>query len=245
MGEDPRPSRGFRGRQPKAACEAIAAVPAVVFEADELEPLLRALAEARGRKAGDLFMAIRVAVTGRTATPPLFDTLVALGRERVLDRRERRAPRAATVDRPSGMRRRLSRGLALIAIIAAIVLVAAAPALVAPRLWPDATAPEGMSRPVADFGSVLASQLDRPPLTHARFVSAETGPGSLVILLFDLRTYPYLGGAERAYLVSRCQALADLDPWSMGGGTVDRDAETDPELVYLRSDEQPACPVVR
>ena len=51
----------------------------VVFEADELEPTLRRLAEERGWKAGDLFMAIRVAVTGRTATPPLFDTLVALG----------------------------------------------------------------------------------------------------------------------------------------------------------------------
>ena len=58
----------------------------MTFEADELEPPLRALAEARGWKAGDLFMAIRVAVTGRTATPPLFDTLVALGRERVLAR---------------------------------------------------------------------------------------------------------------------------------------------------------------
>ena len=58
----------------------------VTFEADELEPPLRALAEARGWKAGDLFMAIRVAVTGRTATPPLFDSLVALGRERVLAR---------------------------------------------------------------------------------------------------------------------------------------------------------------
>ena len=69
-----------------AAAETIAAVPAVVFEADELEPPLRALAEARGWKAGDLFMAIRVAVTGRTATPPLFDTLVALGRDRTLER---------------------------------------------------------------------------------------------------------------------------------------------------------------
>jgi glutamyl-tRNA synthetase len=58
----------------------------VTFEADELEPPLRALAEARGWKAGDLFMAIRVAVTGRTATPPLFDSLVALGRDRVLAR---------------------------------------------------------------------------------------------------------------------------------------------------------------
>ena len=31
-------------------------------------------------------MAIRVAVTGRTATPPLFDTMVALGYERTLAR---------------------------------------------------------------------------------------------------------------------------------------------------------------
>ncbi|MGK2850672.1 MAG: glutamate--tRNA ligase [Candidatus Limnocylindrales bacterium] len=66
-----------------AARATIAEVGAVSFEADELEPPLRALAEARGWKAGDLFMTIRVAVTGRTATPPLFDTLVALGRDRV------------------------------------------------------------------------------------------------------------------------------------------------------------------
>ena len=71
----------------RAAHETIErAVGPVTFEADELEPPLRALAEERGWKAGDLFMAIRVAVTGRTATPPLFDTLVALGRARVLAR---------------------------------------------------------------------------------------------------------------------------------------------------------------
>ena len=71
------------------ARETIASAGDVSFEADELEPRLRALAEERGWKAGDLFMAIRVAVTGRTATPPLFDTLVALGRERVLARLDR------------------------------------------------------------------------------------------------------------------------------------------------------------
>ena len=71
----------------REAREAIdGAVGPVTFEADELEPPLRALAESNGWKAGDLFMAIRVAVTGRTATPPLFDSLVALGRERVLAR---------------------------------------------------------------------------------------------------------------------------------------------------------------
>jgi glutamyl-tRNA synthetase len=72
-----------------AARDTIATVGEVTFEADELEGPLRSVAEANGWKAGDLFMAIRVAVTGRTATPPLFDTLVALGRERVLHRLER------------------------------------------------------------------------------------------------------------------------------------------------------------
>jgi glutamyl-tRNA synthetase len=73
----------------RAARDVIAQVGAVTFEADELEPPLRALAEAHGWKAGDLFMAIRVAVTGRTATPPLFDTLVALGAQRTLERLDR------------------------------------------------------------------------------------------------------------------------------------------------------------
>jgi nondiscriminating glutamyl-tRNA synthetase len=58
----------------------------VSFEAEELESSLRMLCEERGWKAGDLFMAIRVAVTGRTATPPLFDTIVALGLRRTLER---------------------------------------------------------------------------------------------------------------------------------------------------------------
>jgi glutamyl/glutaminyl-tRNA synthetase len=73
----------------RAARDAIAEVGRVSFEADELDKQLRALAEGRGWKAGDLFMAIRVAVTGRTATPPLFDTLVALGYERSLHRLDR------------------------------------------------------------------------------------------------------------------------------------------------------------
>jgi nondiscriminating glutamyl-tRNA synthetase len=70
----------------KAARAVIADVGQVSFEADELDGPLRQLAEERGWKVGDLFMAIRVAVTGRTATPPLFDTLVALGYSRTLAR---------------------------------------------------------------------------------------------------------------------------------------------------------------
>ena len=61
------------------------------FTVEALEPLLRGLAEARGWKAGDLFMAIRVAISGRTATPPLFESMAALGRQRTLARLERAA----------------------------------------------------------------------------------------------------------------------------------------------------------
>ncbi len=72
-----------------AARDAIADVGRVSFEADEIEPRVRALVEREGWKAGDLFMAIRVAVTGRTAAPPLFDTIVALGYDRTLERLDR------------------------------------------------------------------------------------------------------------------------------------------------------------
>jgi glutamyl-tRNA synthetase len=69
-----------------AARETIEANGELAFDHEGLEIALRALAEARGWKAGDLFMAIRVAVTGRTATPPLFETLVALGSGRTIER---------------------------------------------------------------------------------------------------------------------------------------------------------------
>lgn len=51
-----------------------------------LEAALRALADELGLKPGQLFGSIRVAVTGRTVAPPLFETLAALGRERSLGR---------------------------------------------------------------------------------------------------------------------------------------------------------------
>jgi glutamyl-tRNA synthetase len=72
-----------------AAREAIEALGTVSFEADELEVAMRALADGRGWKAGDLLTAIRVAVTGQAKAPPLFDTIVALGSERTLARLDR------------------------------------------------------------------------------------------------------------------------------------------------------------
>ena len=57
-----------------------------VFDSQHLESTLRPLAERLGLKTGQLFGAIRLAVTGSTAAPPLFDTLAVLGSERVLHR---------------------------------------------------------------------------------------------------------------------------------------------------------------
>jgi len=51
-----------------------------------LETTLRALCEQLQVKPGPLFGAIRVAITGRSVAPPLFDTLAGVGRERSLSR---------------------------------------------------------------------------------------------------------------------------------------------------------------
>ena len=52
---------------------------------EALEAVLRPMAEELGLKTGQLFGAIRVAVTGRSVSPPLFATMVALGREHSMD----------------------------------------------------------------------------------------------------------------------------------------------------------------
>jgi len=59
------------------------------FTIGAIEVMLRGLAERLGWKTGDLFMPIRIAVTGRRATPPLFETMAVLGRERCLVRLQR------------------------------------------------------------------------------------------------------------------------------------------------------------
>jgi glutamyl-tRNA synthetase len=70
------------------------------FTAEALEATLRGVAEANGWRTGDLFMAIRVALTGRTATPPLFESMAALGWERTLARLDR-AARALEAESPA------------------------------------------------------------------------------------------------------------------------------------------------
>jgi glutamyl-tRNA synthetase len=55
-------------------------------DAQLLEEVLRPLAARLGLKAGELFKMLRVAVTGHTAAPPLFQTMAVLGRVRCMNR---------------------------------------------------------------------------------------------------------------------------------------------------------------
>ena len=56
------------------------------WDTDVLHDTVLAIGEAHGLKLGKAQAPIRVAVTGRTVGPPLFESLKALGRERTLDR---------------------------------------------------------------------------------------------------------------------------------------------------------------
>ncbi len=60
----------------------------VPFERRALEAALRGEAEALAVKAGEMFQPIRVAVSGRKVSPPLFETLEVLGRPTCLKRIE-------------------------------------------------------------------------------------------------------------------------------------------------------------
>jgi glutamyl-tRNA synthetase len=53
---------------------------------DALESALRALASDLGVKAGDLFSLVRVAVTGRRVSPPLFESMEIIGKPKCLVR---------------------------------------------------------------------------------------------------------------------------------------------------------------
>jgi glutamyl-tRNA synthetase len=52
------------------------------FDAASTEAAVRAVAEARGVKAATIIHAVRVAITGKTTSPGLFEVLALVGRER-------------------------------------------------------------------------------------------------------------------------------------------------------------------
>ncbi len=59
---------------------------------DACDAALRSLATAEGVKAGLLINATRVAIVGRAVAPPLFETMVVLGKDRVVTRLRRSLP---------------------------------------------------------------------------------------------------------------------------------------------------------
>ena len=81
--DEPRVSHSRHWRQAQQRLEPLSA-----FDAESLEGVLRPLAAELGLKTGQLFGVLRVAVTGRTAAPPLFQTMAVLGKERCLRRIE-------------------------------------------------------------------------------------------------------------------------------------------------------------
>jgi len=56
------------------------------FKAENLEAPLKQIPEKLGLKIGPAFSVLRIAVTGRTVSPPLFESMVALGKTKTLDR---------------------------------------------------------------------------------------------------------------------------------------------------------------
>ena len=71
-----------------------AALAGAAWEAAPLETALRTTAAARGVGAARLIHPTRLALLGRTVSPPLFDVMVMIGRERTLARLQRFAERA-------------------------------------------------------------------------------------------------------------------------------------------------------
>ncbi len=77
-----------RAAEAKSGLERVLATIEVigVWSHDALETSLRALAADLGTKPGDLFSLVRVAVTGRKVSPPLFETMAILGKPKCIAR---------------------------------------------------------------------------------------------------------------------------------------------------------------
>jgi len=68
----------------KRAYEVLEKLPEINLETAELP--MRELAEDLGVKAGQLFGILRVAITGQTVSPPLFESMQIIGKDKVLER---------------------------------------------------------------------------------------------------------------------------------------------------------------
>jgi glutamyl-tRNA synthetase len=81
------PAKGGDAAMARMVLEtALEVLAATAFDHDSLDQALRSAAATLGLKAGPMFQPIRVAVCGRKNAPPLFETLIVLGRDVCLKR---------------------------------------------------------------------------------------------------------------------------------------------------------------
>lgn len=91
--------------QPAEAARLLAASARTVegtepFEASVLEARMRTLAEELGVKVGDLFTLVRIAVTGRRISPPLFESMEIVGQGVCTDRLDAASEMLAGLPQP-------------------------------------------------------------------------------------------------------------------------------------------------
>lgn len=86
--DDPKAWRKvMKGDAPKALAEAREALAGLEgFGAEDVEAALDPLPERLGISAGKVYQPIRVAITGTTVSPGIFESVAALGKARTLDR---------------------------------------------------------------------------------------------------------------------------------------------------------------
>ena len=76
----------------RRAREAIASVEP--FEPETLETALRSVVDELGVKPRDVYQPVRVAISGTTVSPGIFESVAALGRQEALARIDRALDRA-------------------------------------------------------------------------------------------------------------------------------------------------------
>ena len=59
-----------------------------------IEPILRAIVDEHGVKPKEVFQPLRVALTGTTVSPGIFESVAALGREETLARLDKALQKA-------------------------------------------------------------------------------------------------------------------------------------------------------
>jgi glutamyl-tRNA synthetase len=67
------------------------------WEHEAMENLIREIAGQHDMKAGSLFMSVRIAITGKTATPPLLESMMILGKDESLKRLDKAIEKAAAL----------------------------------------------------------------------------------------------------------------------------------------------------